>query len=341
MVQINDVNTQRFSLNGVEYFKNFTPIVIGDKITIVNTYDSKLVIVPLTLYSDFEIDAVTYGSVILLQQALLPVIFTRDSLGASGFVPGDYDLVEFQNLDVDPFARISDIPTNNTSFAEKFPMHYLYLLNGGVPNALGETGIVENSSAINGNLAFNTFLIGTNEITCRRYYTNATAGSIANVRNPNFFRVVDGMGFYNELIVHNNDGAPNSAGRMLYGLSNVNNIGNLDPSSMTNNGFGLAADSADTNMQVFFKSPTAGITKVNTGWAKTNSDTFVIIFSREVGSNDISYLIKNVTLNAEISGTFTYTQGTAKLTLYTYKGSGANAIATGYDFIEHKLYTSI
>lgn len=101
MVQINDVDTQRFSLNGVEYFKNFTPIVIGDRITIVNTYDSKIEIVPLTLYSDFEVDATTYASVILLQQALLPVIFTRDSLGVAGFkeilvtnssVTGAYDI---------------------------------------------------------------------------------------------------------------------------------------------------------------------------------------------------------------------------------------------------------
>lgn len=84
MVQINNINTQKFSLNGVEYFKNFTPIVVGNKITIVNTYDSKIVIVPLTGYQDFEIDTVTYGSVSLLQTALLPVIFTRSSLGVVG-----------------------------------------------------------------------------------------------------------------------------------------------------------------------------------------------------------------------------------------------------------------
>jgi len=84
MVQINNVNTQKFSLNGVEYFKNFTPIVVGNRITIVNTYDSRIVIVPLTEFQDFEVDAVTYASVILLQTALLPVIFTRDSLGITG-----------------------------------------------------------------------------------------------------------------------------------------------------------------------------------------------------------------------------------------------------------------
>lgn len=76
-----NVSDDRFSINGIQYFKNFTPIVSGNYIRVVNTYDSKIEIMPPTLFSDIEIDSVTYGTVALTQSALLPVLFTRESLG--------------------------------------------------------------------------------------------------------------------------------------------------------------------------------------------------------------------------------------------------------------------
>ena len=233
---------------------------------------------------------------------------------------------------------------NNQNFAQNLPLYYLYLMNGGVPNSLGETVIVENSSAINGNLAFTSFFNGTNEITCRRYYTSATANSITNVRNTSFLRLTQNMAFSFELSVRNDDTATNTLGRSFYGMTQINSIGNVDPSQMYGTGFCLAADSADTNMQILFKTGIGagtGVTKIDTGWAKTNSDLFRIIFYREANSSKLFYRIKNVTLDAEIVGMFTYAQGTQKLTLYTYKGSGGNATQTGYDFIENKLYTSL
>ena len=81
MTIINEVDAQIFSFNGVEYYKNFTPVVVGNKIRILNTYDSSIELTSYpTLFSDFEVDGVVYASVALLQSALLPVIYTRDSL---------------------------------------------------------------------------------------------------------------------------------------------------------------------------------------------------------------------------------------------------------------------
>jgi hypothetical protein len=82
MTIINNVDTERFSFNGVEYFKNFTPVVVGNKIRILNTYDSSIELTSFpTLFSDFEVDGNTYLNVSDLQSDLLPILYSRLSLG--------------------------------------------------------------------------------------------------------------------------------------------------------------------------------------------------------------------------------------------------------------------
>ena len=82
MIIINEIDSIRFSYNGIAYFKNFTPIVRGNKIEVVNTYDRKIVLTDApTLFSEYEVDGLTYGNVADLQIALLPILFTRASLG--------------------------------------------------------------------------------------------------------------------------------------------------------------------------------------------------------------------------------------------------------------------
>jgi len=80
MIVINTVNSQRFSLDGVEYFKNFLSRVFGNKIKIYNAYDSNDVAIDVEIYSNIQLNGVVYASATLLQQALLSVIYTRDSL---------------------------------------------------------------------------------------------------------------------------------------------------------------------------------------------------------------------------------------------------------------------
>lgn len=86
MIIIDTVDAQRFSLNGIEYFKNFTPIVAGDTIRIVNTYSNCIELVKSANYADFMVNGLTYLNVTDLQSALLPAVYTRDTLGASSEV---------------------------------------------------------------------------------------------------------------------------------------------------------------------------------------------------------------------------------------------------------------
>lgn len=77
MTVINNIDSQRFTFNGVEYYKNFTPKVIGNKIEIINTYDSNIRLTNFpTLFSEFEVNGNTYANVEDLQTALLPVLYT-------------------------------------------------------------------------------------------------------------------------------------------------------------------------------------------------------------------------------------------------------------------------
>lgn len=92
MILINNINAQKFTLNGVPYFKNFTPVKVGnDKIKIVNVYDSRLVLSEALLISEFTVDGIVYDNLPDLQGALLPVLFTRDTLGGGNI--NQYDAI--------------------------------------------------------------------------------------------------------------------------------------------------------------------------------------------------------------------------------------------------------
>lgn len=78
---INDVNTERFNFNGIPYYKNFTSLVEGTKIQIFSAYDRSFELMPFTDVSDVILNGSTFANVADLQDALLPVIYTRATLG--------------------------------------------------------------------------------------------------------------------------------------------------------------------------------------------------------------------------------------------------------------------
>lgn len=78
-----NIDSRKFSLNGIPYFKNFIPHVMGTKLRIVNAYDSTLVLVHLDSVDKFSVDGVIFISISELASALIPVLYTRDSLGGA------------------------------------------------------------------------------------------------------------------------------------------------------------------------------------------------------------------------------------------------------------------
>ncbi|MHA3787447.1 hypothetical protein ACX0HA_04490 [Flavobacterium hauense] len=83
---INSLNDKYFTLNGVQYFRNYVSAVHGNKIEIYNCYERKDVLVPLTHFSEFTIDGSVYTSASLLQAALLDVMYSRLTTGDSSSI---------------------------------------------------------------------------------------------------------------------------------------------------------------------------------------------------------------------------------------------------------------
>lgn len=83
---INSLNDKYFTLNGVQYFKNYVSAVHGSKVEIYNCYERKDVLVPLTRFSEFTVDGSVYSSATQLQEALLEVTYSRLTIGDSSTI---------------------------------------------------------------------------------------------------------------------------------------------------------------------------------------------------------------------------------------------------------------
>jgi hypothetical protein len=82
MIVILTINSEKFSLNGIPYFKNFMPHVVAGMLKIVNAYDSKFELCELNKFSNYSVDGIVFSSLAVLQDALLPVVYTRNSLNS-------------------------------------------------------------------------------------------------------------------------------------------------------------------------------------------------------------------------------------------------------------------
>lgn len=91
MTAILNLSTDKFSINGIPYFKNFLPHVVDDAIRIVNQYDTTFALSELQNFEKYIVEGVVYNNVADLQEALLPILFSRNNLGAvfiaNGVIP--------------------------------------------------------------------------------------------------------------------------------------------------------------------------------------------------------------------------------------------------------------
>lgn len=83
MTSIFSLNDKHFTLNGIQYFRNYISAVHGNKVELYNCYERKDVLVPLTNFSDFTVDGSTFTSAAELQAALLDVTYSRLTTGDS------------------------------------------------------------------------------------------------------------------------------------------------------------------------------------------------------------------------------------------------------------------
>jgi hypothetical protein len=93
MIIILNISADKFSLNGIPYFKNFMPHVLAGKLKIVNIYDTKFNLTEFYSFNNYSVDGVIYTNLSDLQNALLPVLYTRNTLNPNSYFPKHNDLV--------------------------------------------------------------------------------------------------------------------------------------------------------------------------------------------------------------------------------------------------------
>lgn len=82
---INILNDKRFTLNGIQYFRNYISVVRGDRVELFNCYERRDVLVPLSHFSQFTVNGSSYDSAADLQEALIDATYSRvTGDGASG-----------------------------------------------------------------------------------------------------------------------------------------------------------------------------------------------------------------------------------------------------------------
>lgn len=75
-----DTGNGKFTLNGVEFVKSFIAIATGDFVKVVSSYDSKIVLLPNTKYSEIEVGGSTFNTSGEVVTSLVSVIFSKVTL---------------------------------------------------------------------------------------------------------------------------------------------------------------------------------------------------------------------------------------------------------------------
>ena len=86
MNNVNSLNDKHFTVNGIQYFRNYVSSVHGNKIELYNCYERKDVLIPLTHFSEFLIDGSLYESASEVQSALLDITYSRLTIGDSSSI---------------------------------------------------------------------------------------------------------------------------------------------------------------------------------------------------------------------------------------------------------------
>lgn len=140
MIIINTIDDRKFSLNGVQYLKNYITRPAGEKLHLYNCYENGDVLVAYTHYSEFKVNGDTFQSAELLQEALLDVVFARLTLGGS-IVQDNKTIRKYFNVGSDDIALetalalINALPTYTVSEIESV----LFVSRSTVPQVNGFT----------------------------------------------------------------------------------------------------------------------------------------------------------------------------------------------------------
>ena len=131
-----NVSTTKFALNGILYLKNYITAVKGNKVTLFNCYESGNVLVELAHYNQFTVNGEMFTSATALQEALLDVIYYRNTLEGPG--PQTGSLLELNDTPDSYIGKKGSLVRvkpneNGVEFSEYGPFHTQYYSLGNLP----------------------------------------------------------------------------------------------------------------------------------------------------------------------------------------------------------------
>jgi hypothetical protein len=140
MYIITSINDKKFSLNGIQYLKNYLSATYNQKIEIFNCYERQDVLVEQTVYSEFSVNGITYNSAAALQAALLDVLYSRSNMGSASPEQDNIDIKKtfffgLNDTNTQILASINSIPAYVVNEAQSvwFIGNINYVPSSGTP----------------------------------------------------------------------------------------------------------------------------------------------------------------------------------------------------------------
>lgn len=186
-VTIVNLTDTTFSINGIQYQKNFVSIVNSNLVRIINVYDSGLVLQGNANFVNYTVNGSSFASAQLLQDALVSVLYQPVSEGALGDLSDRVDnLEENQVTGVHVYETLAILPVTGTLLVSYKVSNDTPSSNNGFYHWNGSLPYVKDASLANGEIeAGNVEAVEggkiydyVNEIKNKAFTSDSTANSV-------------------------------------------------------------------------------------------------------------------------------------------------------------------
>ena len=234
-----------------------------------------------------------------------------------------HDGTDFKEVSVSEFGGDS---------VDLFPIKYLYQATG---VGMGTYGT--NVMAFQGTQS-DVFSSG-NGKSYRKIASAATAGTSIFAREGSFNRILPNKGFQFILRFRIADASTISDVRGFHGLQVTSGFGNTDISANTQPMCGIGCDGTDTNIHIFSRKSLSGaLVKIDTGFSKTLNHEYLLTQERLPNSNDVVFILKNLTSSTEF--TSTVVNNSSSLTIVNHRNNNASNLSCGFEIQRQELNLS-
>ncbi len=173
----------------------------------------------------------------------------------------------------------------------------------------------------------------------RKLASAAKAGTSISAREASFGRVIVNKGYQFLLRFRISDASTISDVRGFHGLQVTTGFFNTDISANTQPMCGIGCDGTDTNIHIFSRFIVgSGTKKIDTGFAKTNNDEYLLKMERLPNQNDVFFSLTNLTTSTIF--TYNIANNSSILTIVNHRNNNASNLSCGFEIQRQELNLS-